>query len=113
MAVRPGRVSGTERRPAREVPALVLSLAVGSFAFCALGFAASSLIRDNEVVVFFKDAGKFKSRYATLGFKEAANLDDGPMWPTSYAAHGVDPSRREEGRLAGEGRRLVAGRTEP
>jgi uncharacterized protein YdhG (YjbR/CyaY superfamily) len=40
---------------------------------------------DGKVVVFFKDAGKFKSRYATLGFEEAANLDDGPMWPTSYA----------------------------
>src|ERR671925_1392881 len=38
---------------------------------------------DGKVVVFFKDAGKFKSRYATLGFEEAANLDDGPMWPTS------------------------------
>lgn len=38
-----------------------------------------------KVVVFFKDAAKFKSRYATLGFEEAANLDDGPMWPTSYA----------------------------
>ena len=33
----------------------------------------------------FKDAGEFKSRYATLGFEEAVNLDDGPMWPTSYA----------------------------
>lgn len=40
---------------------------------------------DGKVVVFFKDAGKFKSRYATLGFEEAAKLDDGPMWPTSYA----------------------------
>jgi uncharacterized protein YdhG (YjbR/CyaY superfamily) len=40
---------------------------------------------DGKVVVFFKDAGKFKSRYATLGFEEAANLDDGSMWPTSYA----------------------------
>jgi uncharacterized protein YdhG (YjbR/CyaY superfamily) len=40
---------------------------------------------DGKVVVFFKDAGKFKSRYATLGFEESANLDDGPMWPTSYA----------------------------
>jgi uncharacterized protein YdhG (YjbR/CyaY superfamily) len=40
---------------------------------------------DGKVVVFFKDAGKFTSRYATLGFEEAANLDDGPMWPTSYA----------------------------
>jgi uncharacterized protein YdhG (YjbR/CyaY superfamily) len=41
--------------------------------------------QDGKVVVFFKDAGKFKSRYATLGFEEAANLDDGSMWPTSYA----------------------------
>jgi uncharacterized protein YdhG (YjbR/CyaY superfamily) len=40
---------------------------------------------DGKVVVFFKDAGKFKSRYSTLGFEEAANLDDGPMWPTTYA----------------------------
>jgi uncharacterized protein YdhG (YjbR/CyaY superfamily) len=40
---------------------------------------------DGKVVLFFKDAGKFKSRYATLGFEEAANLDDGAMWPTSYA----------------------------
>ena len=40
---------------------------------------------DGKVVVFFKDAGKFKSRYATLGFEEAANLDHGSMWPTSYA----------------------------
>ena len=63
---------------------------------------------DGKVVVFFKDAGKFKSRYATLGFEEAANLDDGPMWPTSYRAHGVDPGGREEDRRAGEGSRLVA-----
>ncbi|MGA8040942.1 MAG: hypothetical protein WCA93_12620 [Acidimicrobiia bacterium] len=40
---------------------------------------------DGKVVIFFKDAGKFDSRYATLGFEEAAKLDDGPMWPTSYA----------------------------
>ena len=45
-----------------------------------------------KVVVFFKDAGKFKSRYATLGFEEAANLDDGPMWPTSYALTGWTPA---------------------
>ncbi|HEX5533056.1 MAG TPA: hypothetical protein VFX33_04875 [Actinomycetales bacterium] len=38
-----------------------------------------------KVVVFFQDAGKFKSRYATLGFQDAANLDDGDVWPTTYA----------------------------
>jgi uncharacterized protein YdhG (YjbR/CyaY superfamily) len=40
---------------------------------------------DGKVVVFFKSAAKFNSRYATLGFEEAANLDEGAMWPTSYA----------------------------
>jgi uncharacterized protein YdhG (YjbR/CyaY superfamily) len=38
-----------------------------------------------KIVVFFKSAEKFKSRYATLGFEEAAQLDDGAMWPTSFA----------------------------
>jgi uncharacterized protein YdhG (YjbR/CyaY superfamily) len=47
---------------------------------------------DGKVVIFFKDAGKFKSRYATLGFEEAANLDDGPMWPTSYAVKDWTPA---------------------
>jgi len=40
---------------------------------------------DAKVVCFFKSADKFKSRYATFGFEEAANLDDGAMWPTSFA----------------------------
>jgi uncharacterized protein YdhG (YjbR/CyaY superfamily) len=40
---------------------------------------------DGKVVVFFQDAGKFKYRYSTLGFQDAANLDDGDMWPASYA----------------------------
>jgi len=38
-----------------------------------------------KVVCFFKSAEKFNSRYATLGFEEAAHLDDGAMWPTSFA----------------------------
>jgi uncharacterized protein YdhG (YjbR/CyaY superfamily) len=40
---------------------------------------------DGDIVCFFKSADKFKSRYATLGFDEAANLDQGAMWPTSFA----------------------------
>ena len=40
---------------------------------------------DEKVVVFFKPASKFKDRYLTLGFNDAAKLDDGAMWPTSYA----------------------------
>ena len=41
--------------------------------------------KEGKVVCFFKSAGKFNSRYATFGFEEAANLDEGAMWPTSYA----------------------------
>jgi len=41
--------------------------------------------RDGKVVVFFRDAGKFKERYSMLGFNEAANLDAGSMWPIAYA----------------------------
>src|SRR5437763_15744561 len=41
--------------------------------------------KDGKVVCFFKSAAKFSSRYATFGFEEAAKLDDGAMWPTSYA----------------------------
>ncbi len=41
--------------------------------------------RDGKLICFFKSADKFKSRYATLGFEENAMLDEGTMWPTSYA----------------------------
>jgi uncharacterized protein YdhG (YjbR/CyaY superfamily) len=41
--------------------------------------------RDGSVVCFFQPAQKFNTRYATLGFSDNANLDEGNMWPTSYA----------------------------
>lgn len=41
--------------------------------------------RDGKVVCFFKPSEKFESRYATIGFEDAATLDDGAMWATSYA----------------------------
>ncbi len=41
--------------------------------------------KDGKVVCFFQDAAKFKSRYATFGFSDEANLDEGAMWPTSFA----------------------------
>jgi uncharacterized protein YdhG (YjbR/CyaY superfamily) len=41
--------------------------------------------KDGKVVVFFRDAGKFKERYAMLGFNDSATLDDGSMWPIAYA----------------------------
>ena len=41
--------------------------------------------KDGKVVCFFQSAEKFKTRYATLGFSDRANLDDGSMWPTAFA----------------------------
>ncbi len=49
--------------------------------------------RDGNVVCFFQSAQKFKSRYATLGFSDKANLDDGGMWPTAFALKELDEAR--------------------
>ncbi len=53
--------------------------------------------KDGKVICFFQDARKFKSRYATLGFSDKANLDDGTMWPTSFALKEL--SAAAEGRI--------------
>jgi uncharacterized protein YdhG (YjbR/CyaY superfamily) len=53
---------------------------------------------DGKVVCFFQSADKFDSRYATLGFEEAAHLDDGAMWPTSFALK--DLTAADEERIA-------------
>ena len=47
---------------------------------------------DGKVVLFFQNAGKFNYRYATLGFQDAANLDDGDLWATSYALQRWSPA---------------------
>jgi uncharacterized protein YdhG (YjbR/CyaY superfamily) len=51
----------------------------------ATWYGMPAYARDGEVICFFQSAGKFKARYATLGFSDKANLDDGEMWPTSFA----------------------------
>lgn len=48
--------------------------------------------RDGKVVCFFQAADKFKARYATIGFDETANLDDGDLWPTSFALKKLTPA---------------------
>jgi uncharacterized protein YdhG (YjbR/CyaY superfamily) len=54
--------------------------------------------KDGKVVCFFQSAEKFKSRYATLGFSDEANLDEGAMWPTSFALKELTAA--EEARIA-------------
>jgi uncharacterized protein YdhG (YjbR/CyaY superfamily) len=50
-----------------------------------LWYGMPAYAKDGKVVCFFQGADKFKARYSTLGFNDAANLDDGDMWPTSFA----------------------------
>jgi uncharacterized protein YdhG (YjbR/CyaY superfamily) len=52
--------------------------------------------KDDKVVCFFQDAQKFKSRYATFGFSDEANLDKGGMWPTSYALMELTPAEEKK-----------------
>ncbi|MDQ4065615.1 MAG: DUF1801 domain-containing protein [Actinomycetota bacterium] len=52
--------------------------------------------KDGKVVCYFTPASKFKERYATLGFNAAANLDDGNMWPTSFALNTLTPAEEKK-----------------
>jgi hypothetical protein len=63
--------------------------------------------REGKVVCFFQSAQKFKARYATLGFGDAAALDDGAMWPTSYALKALTPA--EEAKVVALVRKAVTG----
>jgi uncharacterized protein YdhG (YjbR/CyaY superfamily) len=51
--------------------------------------------KDGKVVCFFRSAGKFKERYAMFGFNDSANLDEGSMWPTSFAVKELTPAEEE------------------
>jgi uncharacterized protein YdhG (YjbR/CyaY superfamily) len=52
--------------------------------------------KDGKVVCFFQSAQKFKARYATFGFSDKANLDEGAMWPTSFALKGLTAAEEKE-----------------
>jgi uncharacterized protein YdhG (YjbR/CyaY superfamily) len=76
-------MKGPDRAMAERLHAVITANAPALWPKTWYGMPAYA--KDGKVVCFFKSAGKFDSRYATLGFEEAANLDDGAMWPTSYA----------------------------
>ena len=75
-----------DRKIAESVHRLVTTIAPGLEVKTWYGMQAYFL--DGKVVLFFQDAAKFKSRYSTLGFQDSAQLDDGDMWPTSFAVLG-------------------------
>jgi uncharacterized protein YdhG (YjbR/CyaY superfamily) len=60
-----------------------------------LWYGMPAYAKGGDVVCFFQPAQKFKSRYATLGFSDKANLDDGTMWPNAYALTELTPAAEE------------------
>ncbi len=57
-----------------------------------LWYGMPAYARNGKVVCFFQSAAKFKTRYATLGFSDGANLDEGAIWPTSFALTELNPA---------------------
>jgi uncharacterized protein YdhG (YjbR/CyaY superfamily) len=80
-------MSPADRAIGEKVHALVKKVAPGLQAKTWYGMQAYGDTA-GKTVVFFQDSGKFKARYSTLGFQDAANLDDELMWATSFAVLG-------------------------
>ena len=74
---------GPDRAMAKRIHAIVKASAPALSPKTWYGMPAYAM--DGKVVCYFQSAHKFKARYATFGFSDAANLDDGAMWPTSFA----------------------------
>jgi uncharacterized protein YdhG (YjbR/CyaY superfamily) len=77
------QMKGNDRAMAKRLHAIITASAPDLWPKTWYGMPAYA--KDGKVVCFFKSAAKFKSRYATFGFEEAANIDAGAMWPTSWA----------------------------
>ena len=84
-----------DRRMAKRIHAIVTASAPALSPKTWYGMPAYA--KDGKVVCFFQSAQKFKSRYATFGFSDEANLDAGAMWPTSFALK--DLTAAEEARI--------------
>lgn len=81
-------LSGTDKEIAEQLHAIVTQEAPQLDPKTWYGFP--SYARDGKVVVFYQPAPKFDTRYGTIGFEQAAQLDDGSWWPTAYAVLAID-----------------------
>lgn len=87
-------MTGTDRTMAERIHAIVQ--ATSPDLSPRLWYGMPAYARDGKVVCFFQPALKFKTRYATLGFNDAASLDDGTMWPTAYALTDVTAAAEKQ-----------------
>jgi uncharacterized protein YdhG (YjbR/CyaY superfamily) len=89
-------MSPSDRAIAKRLHELITATAPGLTPKTWYGMPAYA--KDGKVVCFFRNAGKFKERYAMFGFNDSAKLDDGSMWPVAYALTKLTPA--DEKKLA-------------
>ena len=97
-------MQGTDRAMAERLHEIVKASAPALSPKTWYGMPAYA--KDGKVVCFFQSAQKFSARYATLGFSDAANLDEGAMWPTSFALKELTAA--EEARISELVKRAVS-----
>nr|WP_239157434.1 DUF1801 domain-containing protein [Actinocatenispora thailandica] len=97
-------MTGSDREIAERLHALITATAPELEPKTWYGMPAYA--QDGSVLCFFQPAQKFKARYATLGFNDKAMLDDGAMWPTSFALTALTPA--DEKRIVALIKRAVA-----
>ncbi|MEC3919783.1 iron chaperone [Nocardia sp. CDC160] len=83
-------MTGTDRESAERLHALIKSEFPDLT--CKTWYGMPSYMVDGKIVCFFQPATKFKTRYATLGFNDIASLDDGDLWPVSFALQKMTPA---------------------
>jgi uncharacterized protein YdhG (YjbR/CyaY superfamily) len=83
-------MNGPDRAMGERLHAIVTASAPGLVPKTWYGMPAYA--KDGKILCFFQSAEKFGSRYATFGFSDQASLDDGPMWPTSFALQELTPA---------------------
>jgi uncharacterized protein YdhG (YjbR/CyaY superfamily) len=87
-------MKGNDRAMAERIHAIVKASAPSLQPKTWYGMPAYA--RDGKVICFFQAAGKFKARYATFGFNDEAKLDEGNMWPASFALKALTPAEEEK-----------------
>ena len=96
MLAKIAEMQGSDRAMAERLHAIVKAAAPDLSPKTWYGMPAYA--KDGKVVCYFQNASKFKSRYATFGFSDEANLDEGAMWPTSFALRELTAA--DEARIA-------------
>ena len=87
-------MSPADRKMGKRIHEIVTANAPDLFPKTWYGMPA--YYREGQAVCFFQPADKFKARYATFGFNDSANLDDGGFWPTSYALKELDEATEKK-----------------